>query len=169
VQSLRGRGHAAAQQFWPLLLIPFALFIAVAADPEVWILRTVTYARAISDPALAEHQIGALLVLILAWLGWRDKYNPANSRPLGYALPVLMIGGSLLLLGHAHSALTAPQELTNLINVQHAILGASGLFAGTVRWLDLRGLFPERLARIVWPGLVIALGLFMAFFYREVV
>ena len=66
-------------------------------------------------------------------------------------------------------ALTATQELTNLINVQYAMFGAFGLFAGTVRWLNLRGLFPNRAARVLWPGFVIAFGLFMAFCYREVV
>ena len=168
-QSLRGRAGGWAERLWPFALIPFAIFIAIAADPEVWILRTMSLGEGFANPAVAEHQIGALLVLILVWLGWRDKNKPAATRPLGYALPVLMIGGSLLLLGHAHSALTATQELTNLVNVQHAVLGTFGLFAGTVRWLDLRGLFPERLARVVWPGLVVALGLFMAFFYRELV
>ena len=66
-------------------------------------------------------------------------------------------------------ALTATQELTNLINVQYAVFGAFGLFAGTVRWLNLRGLFPNRATRVLWPSFVIALGLFMTFCYREVV
>jgi hypothetical protein len=50
---------------------------------------------------------------------------------------------------------------------QHAIFGAFGLLAGTLRWLNLRGLFPDRAARLLWPGLVIGLGLFMTFCYRE--
>ena len=75
----------------------------------------------------------------------------------------------LLLLGHAHSNFANTQELTNLINVQHAIFGAFGLFAGVVRWLSLRELLPERPARLVWPCLIIGLGLFMAFCYREAV
>jgi hypothetical protein len=84
-------------------------------------------------------------------------------------VPVLMILGSLLLLGHAHANFTSTQELTNLINVQHAVFGAFGLFAGTVRWLNLRGLFPSAIARPLWPSLVIGLGLYMAFCCREVV
>ena len=72
-------------------------------------------------------------------------------------------------MGHAHSTFTASEKLGNLINVQHAIFGMFGLFAGTIRWLDLRGLFPGRIARMAWPSLVIGLALFMTFFYREVV
>jgi putative copper resistance protein D len=168
-QSLGGKSGRRASIFWPLLLIPFAIFIAIAADPEVWILRKVTLFQAFSDPQLLEHQLGALMVLFLVWLGWRDRRVHSEQRPLGYALPLLMIAGSLMLLGHAHSTLSATEELTNLVNVQHAIFGAFGLSAGTIRWCNLRGLFPNRFARLLWPSLVFGLGLFMAFFYREVV
>ena len=80
-----------------------------------------------------------------------------------------MIVGSLLLLGHAHSSFASFAALDTLINVQHAVLGGLGLLAGVVRWLELRGLFPHRAASVIWPGLVILLGLFMAFSYRELV
>jgi putative copper resistance protein D len=165
--SLGGRIGAIAEKSWPWLLVPFPLFIAVAADPEVWLMRKVSLMQTIRDPQLLEHQIGALLAFILVGLGWLDRRRPGRLRPLGYTLPVLMILGSLLLLGHAHSNFATSQELTNLINTQHAIFGTFGLFAGVVRWLNLRGLFPDRIARLVWPGLVIALGLFMAVCYRE--
>jgi hypothetical protein len=57
--------------------------------------------------------------------------------------------------------------LTNLVNVQHAILGACVLFAGVVRWFVMRDLLRGRRANLLWPCWVIALGLFMAFVYRE--
>ena len=169
IQAMGGRAGGIAGRCWPFLLVPFAIFIALAADPEVWILRQVSLWQTISDPQLLEHQLGAVLVLILVWLGWRDRNKPEETRPLGYALPVLMIFGSLLLLGHAHSPLTVTGELTNLINVQHAVFGMFGLCAGTLRWMQLRGLFPARATNLLWPAHVIALGLFMAFCYREVV
>ena len=169
MQSLGGRTGRWAERAWPLLLIPFPVFIAIAADPEVWLLRKVTFAQTVQDPQLLEHQMGAFLALILVGLGWLDRRRPPEQRPLGYTLPALVILGSLMLLGHAHSNFANTQELTNLINVQHAVLGAFGLFAGLVRWLSLRGLFPQHIARVVWPGLVIGLGLFMAFCYREAV
>ena len=80
-----------------------------------------------------------------------------------------MIAGSLLLLGHAHSDPSVPEPLANLINVQHCVLGACGLFAGTARWFVLRGLVPARVGNFVWPGFVAALGVYMTFFYRELV
>ena len=169
VQSLRGRWSGAAGKIWPWLMVPFAFFVAVAADPEVWILRKVSLAQAFTDPQLLEHQLGAVMVLVMVWLGWRDLKKPADRRPLGFALPVIMVVGSLLLLGHAHSNLAETDELTNLVNVQHAIFGGLGLFAGVVRWLQLRGLFVDRHARWLWPACVIAVGVLMAFFYREVV
>jgi putative copper export protein len=168
-QCAGGRVGRWAGSSWPWLLVPFALFVAVAADPEVWWLRRVSWWQALRDPLLLEHQLGALMVLLLVWLGWLEIKRDDGNRPLGYALPVIMILGSLLLLGHAHSTLTVTEELTNLINVQHAVFGAFGLLAGTVRWLSLRGLFPAQAARWVWPSLVVGLGLFMAFYYREVV
>jgi hypothetical protein len=105
---------------------------------------------------------------VLAWLGWRDRRRPPRERPLGPALPLLMIAGSLLLLGHSHASVRTTEELGTLINVQHGVLGALGLLAGTVRWLSLRGVFPERPARILWPLLVTVLGLFLTFCYREI-
>ncbi len=168
-QAVGGRWGTVGGRLWPLLLVPFAGFIAVASDPEVWFLRRVSLGEALSNPQLLEHQLGAVLVLVLVWLGWRDQRHPSAERPLGYALPVLMILGSLLLLGHAHNNLTETDALTTLINVQHAILGGLGLCAGVLRWLGLRGLLPRGPARLLWPLFVVALGLFMTFVYREVV
>jgi putative copper resistance protein D len=167
-QGLGGRNGVVAARAWPLLLVPLAVFIAVFADPEVWVLRAVTFREAIGDPSVVEHHVGAVLVLVLAWLGWRDRRRPPRERPLGPALPLLMIAGSLLLLGHSHASVRTTEELGTLINVQHGVLGALGLLAGTVRWLSLRGVFPERPARILWPLLVTVLGLFLTFCYREI-
>jgi len=166
-QSL-GLGRWAANG-WPILLVPFGAFVAAASDPEVWWLHRLGLRDVIGDPQLLEHQLGAVMLLVLAWLGWRDRKNPPANRPLGYALPVVMILGGMLLLGHAHSTLTITEELTNLINVQHAIFGAFILSAGIVRWLGLRQLMPPRVAGALWPSLIICLGVFMAFFYRETV
>jgi hypothetical protein len=169
VQAAGGRTAQWGARSWPLLLIPFAAFVVVASDPEIWWLRRVSIGHALSDPQLLEHQLGGGMILLLAWLGWRERRSAGPERPLGYALPVIMVLGSLLLLGHAHSTRPADDALANLINVQHAVFGAFGLLAGTVRWLSLRGLFPRRAARWLWPGLIIGLGLFMTFCYREAV
>jgi putative copper resistance protein D len=167
-QGFGGRGGAVAARAWPLLLVPLAVFIAVFADPEVWVLGAVTFREAIGDPSVVSHQMGAVLVLLLAWLGWRDRRRPPRERPLGPVLPVLMIAGSLLLLGHAHAGVRTTEELGTLINVQHGVLGVLGLLAGTLRWLSLRAIVPERPAGILWPLLVTALGLFLTFGYREI-
>ena len=92
-----------------------------------------------------------------------------EMRPLGYALPLLIIAGSLMLLGHAHSSLGISEQLSSLINMQHAIIGSFGLIAGTTRWLQVRGLPGRAAFRYVWPSAIVLLGLFMAFFYRELV
>jgi hypothetical protein len=169
LQSIGGGAGKWAGYGWPLVLVPFAIFVAMMADPEVWLLRRVSLRQAISDPQLLEHQLGAVMILVLVWLGWRDLKKPAARRPLGYALPVIMILGGILLLGHAHSTLSATEALTNLINVQHAVFGAFILLAGATRWLSLRDLIPPRAASVIWPCLIIGLGTFMLFFYREVV
>jgi putative copper resistance protein D len=153
---------------WPLLLVPFGFFIAIAADPEIWILRKVSLLQVLRDPQLIEHQIGTALVFVLVWLGWKDGKKSDEEQPLGYPLPILMICGSLMLLGHAHSNLSGSEHLTTLINVQHGIFGGLGLSGGIVRWFQLRSLVPRRIAMVVWPACVMGLGIFMAFFYREV-
>jgi copper resistance protein D len=169
MQSARGRLGSLAERGWPLLLIPFALFVAVAADPEVWWYREVTPAQVLRDPQLLEHQLGAVMILILAWLGWRHHAGTDSRGPMRYALPIVLTAGGILLLGHAHSTLSTTEELLNMINVQHAIFGAFIIVAGAVNWLGMRGLFPRRVGNIIWPSMVIGLGLFMAFCYRETV
>jgi len=154
-------------RLWPLLLVPFGFFIAVAADPEIWILRNVSVLQVLRDPQLIEHQIGAALVFLLVWFGWRDAKRSKETQPLGYTLPILMVCGSLMLLGHAHTNLAGTEQLGTMINVEHAIFGTLGLFAGITRWFQLRSLIPENMARICWPMCVITLGVYMAFFYRE--
>lgn len=168
-QSIGGRVSAIAGRMWPLLLLPFAAFISIFADADLFLVPQLSFWDVVSNPAILEHQLGAVMVLVLAWLGWRDGARPAAERPMGRTLPVVMILGSLLLLGHAHSALSVTEELTNLINVQHAVLGAFGLLAGTLRWLSLRDLVPGYWGNRGWPLLVILLGCFLAFCYREVV
>jgi len=153
----------------PFILVPFGILIAVLANPEIWIIHSISRWEALTNPQMLEHQIGAFLVFVLAWLSWRDLRNPAALRPLGYPLPIIMIVGSLLLLGHAHSTPDVPDDLSNLINVQHAVFGACGLFAGAARWYVLRDLLRGRWVNLIWPSWIIALGLFMAFIYREVV
>lgn len=167
--ALGGRPAVWAGYINPFLLLPFGIFITVLANPEVWIIHSVSRWEALTNPQILEHQIGAALVFVLAWLSWRDLRKPAAMRPLGYPLPIIMIVGSLLLLGHAHSTPAVSDALTNLINVQHAVLGACGLFAGTVRWFVLRDLIRGRWANALWPSWIVVLGLFMAFIYREAV
>jgi putative copper export protein len=167
-QGLGPRPAALATRAWPFLLVPFAAFISAFADPEVWLLRTVTFREAIVDPGIIEHQSGAALLLLIAWLSWCDLRRPPWEGPPAPVLSLLMIAGGVLLLGHAHSSMRATEGLSTLINVQHVVLGALALLAGTVRWLSFRGIFPERPARILWPLLVTGMGLYLTFLYREV-
>lgn len=168
-QSTGGRAGVWAARGYPFLLIPFGAAISVLANPELWIMRSVNPWTALTNPSLLEHQLAAGLVFGLAWLSWRDQRNAERLRPLGYALPVIMIVGSLLLLGHAHSDPAIPGDVANLINVQHTVFGAFGLLGGTARWFVLRGLLPPRVGNLLWPAGIIGLGLFMAFFYREII
>jgi len=161
--------HLKFGRAWPFSLVPFALFIAIAADPEVWITGNLSFREMLRDPQIIEHQLGGLLLLVMLWFAWRERKVKNQAAPLGYTLPVLMVIGSLMLLSHAHTTLTASDELTTRINVQHAILGLFGLFAGTARWFQLRGLLQKQLGGFLWPGAIVALGIFMAFFYREVI
>jgi putative copper export protein len=169
VQATNVRWSLGAGYFNAIVLIPFGGFVALLANPELWVLHQVSPWDALTNPELLEHQLGALMVFLLAWLTWRDGRNPAALRPLGHALPLIMIAGSILLLGHAHSTAATPDGLTNLINTQHAVFGACILFSGTTRWFAMRGLVRGNWVNWAWPAGTIALGAYMAFVYREAV
>jgi len=129
----------------------------------------VAISEGLANPSVIGHRLGAGLVLLLAWLGWRAMARQAPNQPLGNALPAILIVGSLLFLGHVHQGSADAARLETQIGVQHTVLGALGLLAGVVRWLELRGFLPRRVASILWPGLIVALGAVMAFWYREVI
>src|SRR5262249_10520900 len=80
-QSAGARVGSLAARTWPLLLIPLAAFITVFADPDVWLVGETGFWQAIGDPQILEHNLGGLMVLTLAWLGWRDRECPAEERP----------------------------------------------------------------------------------------
>jgi len=169
VQQRGGRLGRSVGWLWPAILLPFAVFIAVASDPEFWPLGPVALSVGLGNPSVIGHRLGAGIVLLLAWLGWRAMARGAPDQPLGRALPIVLIIGSLLFLGHVHQGFAGTDRLETLIGVQHTVLGALGLLAGVVRWLELREFLPRRVAGVLWPSLIVALGAVMAFWYREVV
>jgi copper resistance protein D len=169
LQQRGGRVGQHAGWLWPAILLPFAAFVVVASDPEFWPLGPVAIAEGLANPSVIGHRLGAGLVLLLAWLGWRAMARQAPNQPLGNALPAILIVGSLLFLGHVHQGTADAARLETLIGVQHTVLGALALLAGVVRWLELRGFLPRRVASVLWPGLIVALGAVMAFWYREVI
>ena len=169
LQQRGGRLGRHAGWLWPAILLPFAAFVVVASDPEFWPLGPVALSEGLANPSVIGHRLGAGLVLLLAWLGWRAMARQAPNQPLGNALPAILIVGSLLFLGHVHQGLAGTDRLETLIGVQHTVLGALGLLAGVVRWLELREFLPRRVAGVLWPSLIVALGAVMAFWYREVV
>ena len=169
VQQRGGRLGRSVGWLWPAILLPFAVFIAVASDPEFWPLGPVALSVGLGNPSVIGHRLGAGIVLLLAWLGWRAMARGAPDQPLGRALPIVLIVGSLLFLGHVHQGFAGTDRLETVIGVQHTVLGALGLLAGVVRWLELREFLPRRMAGVLWPSLIVALGAVMAFWYREVV
>ena len=169
VQQQGGRLGRQAGWLWPAILLPFAGFVVVASDPEFWPLGPVPISEGLGNPSVVGHRLGAGVVLLLAWLGWRAVARRAPNQPLGNALPAVLIVGSLLFLGHVHQGSADAARLETVIGVQHTVLGALGLLAGVVRWLELRGFLPRRVAGIVWPGLIVALGAILAFWYREII
>jgi hypothetical protein len=64
---------------------------------------------------------------------------------------------------------SAPEDLTNLINLQHPIMGALGLFGGLARLLALRGLVRTPPRAVCVAGLHYRGRPVHGVFYREVV
>ncbi len=169
IQQRGGRLGRVVGWLWPAILLPFAAFIIVASDPEFWPLGPVALSVGLGNPSVIGHRLGAGIVVLLACLGWRAMAHREPDQPLGRALPIVLIAGSLLFLGHVHQGFAGTDRLETLIGVQHTILGALGLLAGVVRWLELREFIPRRAAGLLWPSLIVALGAVMAFWYREIV
>jgi putative copper resistance protein D len=151
---------------WPLLFIPFALFLTIIGEPNGWPLGPEPFWRTLIAPEVFQHRLATLLVITLGITVWRVQVSPVPTSHLRYVLPMLMGIGGALLLTHSHTVFSVKWAF--LIEVSHNTIAVCAVFAAAGAWIEQRLPGREgRVAGVLWPVFFTLVGVVLLF-YREV-
>lgn len=158
-------GIASWARHWPLLFLPFAVFLQVIAQPTGWPLGPEGFFEQLRSPTVIQHRLATLLPLAIGVMEWRVQTGALAQTRWRYTFPLLCLLGGAVMLTHTHTALGTKREF--LIEVSHAGIAVFAIFAGIGRWLELRlPPPPPRAAGVLWTGSLVIVGLLLLF-YRE--
>ena len=158
-------GRAGWARHWPLIFLGLAAFLAIRDDPGAWPLGPLGFWESWAYPAVLQHRVFVLLVIVFAIFEWMVRAGRLTTRRAALVFPLLCAVGGGLLLTHSHASLNLKEEF--LTEVTHAPLGLLGMLVGWGRWLELGLPSPEgRIPRWLWSGALAAVGVLLIF-YRE--
>ena len=150
---------------WPLIFVPFAVFLQVIVEPTGWPLGDEGFLEPLRNPSVLQHRLASLLPLAIGMMEWRVQVGTLAATRWRYTFPILCFIGGAVLLTHTHAALGTKDEY--LIEVSHAGIAVFAVLAGVGRWLELRLPPPApRIAGVLWTGSLVIIGLLLLF-YRE--
>ena len=150
---------------WPLVFLPFAVFLQVIVQPTGWPLGDEGFFEQLRSPSVVQHRLATLLPLVIGVMEWRVQVGALAATRWRYTFPLLCFVGGAVMLTHTHTALGTKQEF--LIEVSHASIAVFAVLAGVGRWLELRLPPPApRITGVLWTGSLVAIGLLLLF-YRE--
>jgi copper resistance protein D len=156
--------RAGLARHWPLGFVGLGVFIFLrsCASEGVWPFGTAPPWTV--DAEGLQHQLGALLAVLLGLVEWRARTAP-RARVAPYIFPILAAAGGVLLLTHAHVAFEAKSNY--LVQVTHVAMGALAVLLACGRWLELRSGPPA--GRVAGAGASVAMLLIalVLIFYRE--
>jgi copper resistance protein D len=150
---------------WPLIFIPMAVFLIIRSDPESWPMGPIGFWAGMRDPAVAQHKLSILVIIIFGLFEWSVRTGRLKSPKAAMVFPLITAFMGALLFSHSHSLGNVKEEL--LAEYSHAPLALAGVMAAWARWLELRlDGKAGRIAGHLWPVgfLIVALILL---FYRE--
>ncbi|HMM75909.1 MAG TPA: CopD family protein [Gammaproteobacteria bacterium] len=150
---------------WPLVFLPFTLFLLLTAQPTGWPLGPEGFFEQMRSPSVLQHRLATLLPLVIGVMEWRVQVGTLAATRWRYTFPLLCFLGGAVMLTHTHTALGTKQEF--LIEVSHASIAVFAILAGIGRWLELRLPPPApRITGVLWTGSLVMIG-FLLLFYRE--
>ncbi len=152
---------------WPLLFVPFALFLLIVGEPTGWPLGREGFFATLLAPEVLQHRLATLIVAVLGVVLWKSQSPTVAATRWPYLFPGLCTLGGALLLTHSHSVFAL--KWAYLIEVSHNLIGILAVYLGAAGWIELR--LPtgreHRIAGIIWPVCLVLVGLVLLF-YREI-
>jgi copper resistance protein D len=150
---------------WPLAFLGLAIFLFLRADPEAWPLGPRGFWASFYNPEDLQHRLDILLIISFVAFEWGVQTQRIRSRKAALVFPAVCALGGALLLTHNHTLGNVKEEL--LTELSHTAIALFAVFAGWMRWLELRGSGRgQRIAAWVWPMCLVCIGLVLLN-YRE--
>lgn len=159
------RRWPAGRYAWPVFLLLPGLYLLFLSDPESWPIGSQSLYYVITvNHQVFQHKLFSLLLLALGAFEFERVRGSIAAAWSALLFPLLAMGGSVLLLFHAHPpGGHTPQMMLSMMHIeqQHlrfAFVGA--LIAGSkgLSEMDWRG---RRFFIYAWPALMIVLGVLL--------
>src|SRR5205823_6351520 len=128
---LHAAGRARWARHWPLIFLGLAVFLMIRDDPGAWPLGPLGFWESWAYPAVFQHRVFVLLVIVFAAFEWMVRADRVSYRRAALVFPLLCAVGGGLLLTHSHASLGLKEEF--LTEVTHAPLGLLGMLVGWAR------------------------------------
>src|SRR2546425_92739 len=133
---LHAAGRARWARHWPLIFLGLAVFLMIRDDPGAWPLGPLGFWESWAYPAVFQHRVFVLLVIVFAAFEWMVRAGRVSSRRAALVFPLLCAVGGGLLLTPSHASLGLQGEF--LTEGTHAPPGLLGMLVGWARWLERR-------------------------------
>src|SRR3989454_138142 len=99
---LHAAGRARWARHWPLIFLVLAGFLMIRDDPGAWPLGPLGFWESWAYPAVFQHRVFVLLVIVFAAFEWMVRAGRVRSRRAALVFPLLCAGGGGLLLTPSH-------------------------------------------------------------------
>jgi copper resistance protein D len=156
----------AVRYAWPLCFLLSGIFVLVFSDTELWPFGPKNWWIGVTgNLEVLQHKIFAVILLGLAVIEIRRVRGAIRAAWTAWVFPVLATAGSVLLLfhvhggGHMHTA--DAMSAMRRIQMQHFSYAATGVGIALSNGLSNTPVRASRFFRILWPLLMIALGILL--------
>jgi putative copper resistance protein D len=153
-------GRVPIARHWPLIFLALAIFIFIRADPENWPLGPNGFWESFDQIEVVQHRAAALMVVAFAVFEWRVQGNKTRSAVVPLVFPAVCVVGGALLLTHTHALANSKDQV--LAELSHTPLAILAVFAGSMRWLELRLPRPDtKIPGRIWPVCFMLIGVLL--------
>jgi putative copper resistance protein D len=153
-------GKVPIARHWPLIFLALAIFIFIRADPENWPLGPNGFWESFDQIEVVQHRAAALMVVAFAVFEWRVQGNKTRSAVVPLVFPAVCVVGGALLLTHTHALANSKDQV--LAELSHTPLALLAVFAGSMRWLELRLPRPDtKIPGRIWPVCFMLIGVLL--------
>lgn len=165
----------------PLALLGLVEFLFLRNDPKAWPIGPYGFWISFQDPAVLQHRIFVLLLLVLAiveLLRAADKLPPLLRV---FAVPALAVSGGIYLFFHTHGGIETQQMMRNMsdpamasnpimqslaasmnvIKHEHLWISLVGFGLAAAKLLADGGILKGRLGATLWTLFAIVLGIYI--------